>query len=433
MRDIIILGLILGTLPFCFARPFFGILMWQFVSLLNPHRFAYGAAYDFPVAEAIAVPTLVGCLLFTRNWKTLATREVALILVLWGWFTFTTLYDTRLPLFSDFAPITWYRWRFVSKVLLMTLVTVGLVNTRSRLRWYLLVTAGSLGFLVLKAVPFMIITGGSFRLYGPPGSSLADNNDLGLALNMTIPMFFFLAQTETGKRLRLLMGFTFLATIPAILFTYSRGALIGLALILVLMVMQMRQRLVLIPVLFLAAVFAAFFTPEQWQHRMDFRRSGALIDDSAESRFNAWTYCWRLVQDFPLTGGGFEAFTQPLFDRYAPNPRDVHGPHSVYFGVLAEHGFIGLGLYLSLVLSCLISLRKVRVNARRWGDERQAKYALMLQFSLLGFLISGAFLGRAYFDYYFSIVACIAVLKSLPPEEPAEEIADEMVIQEQMA
>src|ERR1700721_1102323 len=73
---------------------------------------------------------------------------------LWGWFTFTTLYDTRLPLFSEFAPITWYRWRFVSKVILMTLVTVGMLNTWSRLRLYLLVTAGRLGFLVLKAVPF---------------------------------------------------------------------------------------------------------------------------------------------------------------------------------------------------------------------------------------------------------------------------------------
>jgi hypothetical protein len=35
----------------------------------------------------------------------------------------------------------------------------------------------------------------------------------------------------------------------------------------------------------------------------------------------------------------------------------------------------------------------------------------MFEFSLLGFLISGIFLGRAYFDYFFTIVACVAILK----------------------
>ncbi|MGA7414067.1 MAG: hypothetical protein WBW33_26570 [Bryobacteraceae bacterium] len=42
-----------------------------------------------------------------------------------------------------------------------------------------------------------------------------------------------------------------------------------------------------------------------------------------------------------------------------------------------------------------------------------AKYALMLRLSLVGFLVSGAFLGRAYFDYFFTIVACIAVLTTV--------------------
>ena len=38
------------------------------------------------------------------------------------------------------------------------------------------------------------------------------------------------------------------------------------------------------------------------------------------------------------------------------------------------------------------------------------EYAKMFRLSLIGFLTSGLFLGRAYFDLYFSIVACIAIL-----------------------
>jgi hypothetical protein len=38
-------------------------------------------------------------------------------------------------------------------------------------------------------------------------------------------------------------------------------------------------------------------------------------------------------------------------------------------------------------------------------------YAKMFRFSLVGFLTCGLFLGRAYFDYYFAIVAFIVILK----------------------
>jgi hypothetical protein len=38
-------------------------------------------------------------------------------------------------------------------------------------------------------------------------------------------------------------------------------------------------------------------------------------------------------------------------------------------------------------------------------------YGNMFLFSIIGFLASGTFLGRAYFDYYFSIVACLVILK----------------------
>jgi hypothetical protein len=79
--------------------------------------------------------------------------------------------------------------------------------------------------------------------------------------------------------------------------------------------------------------------------------------------------------------------------------------------VLAEHGFVGLALYSMLALSALASTWRIRRMANRIGDESAANYASMLQFSVIAFLTSGLFLGRAYFDYYFSIICFIVVLK----------------------
>ena len=50
--------------------------------------------------------------------------------------------------------------------------------------------------------------------------------------------------------------------------------------------------------------------------------------------------------------------------------------------------------------------------------------------SLVGFLLSGTFLGRAYFDCYYMIVACIAILRRICLSAWAEQPADEMALSE---
>ena len=164
------------------------------------------------------------------------------------WFTVTTLVSTNKPEFAHHAAETWERWNFVSKIILMTLLMLPIVNTYERLRYLVLTIAGCFAFYILKSFPFIIATGGSYKLYGPARSMIADNTDFGLALNMTLPLYFFLAQSESKRWTRLACWFMFLITIPAIFFTYSRGALIGLATVFFIMMLQSKRRLSLVPV-----------------------------------------------------------------------------------------------------------------------------------------------------------------------------------------
>jgi probable O-glycosylation ligase (exosortase A-associated) len=418
IKGVLLLAFVVGSLPVCLARPFYGILLWTVIAFLNPQSslFYWSGATSFPWAEAVAIPTLIGFALFSRAWRNLGSGKVLLIGLLWAWFTITSLISTHTPLFIHHAGDTWFRWDFVSKVLLMTAVTVAILDSFARLRIFVLVMAGCFGFFVLKALPFLILTGGAFRLYGPEYSMVADNNDLGLALNMTLPLFFFLAQTESRRWARRVCGFLFIVTIPAIFFTYSRGALVGLIVVLALMLLRLRQRFLLIPVLGFGLAVALLFAPAAWKQRMDPTRPDA-VDGSAQSRLNAWAYSWNLSKDYPIAGGGFGTFTDRLFDIYAPNTKDMHGPHSIYFQVLAEHGFVGLALYLALIGSCFASVSRLVKAAKFHGDHIVLAYANMFRFSLLGFLTSGIFLGRAYFDYFFSIVACLAALEKLARRE----------------
>lgn len=426
LRGIALLAYFVVSLPVCFFRPFYGVLLWTVVAFANPQSFIWGAADVFPWALSVAVATIGGMFLFgTTAWNHLQSREVFLIGALWVWFTITTLISTNTPLFMHHAADTWVRWIFVSKILLIVFVTIVVVNDFIRLRILTRLIALCFGFFVAKAFPFVIMTGGAHRVYGPDRSMIADNNDLGLALNMTLPLFFFLAQTETNKWVKRGFGALFLMTIPVIFFTYSRGALVGMLIVSTFMFfrLQFKQRLALIPIIVFAVIFAITFAPESWKDRMNPNRKDA-VDASAKARLNAWAYSRALAADYPLTGGGFATFTPELYNRYAPVAAGViHGPHSIYFQVLAEHGYIGLGLYLLLMISALICSYQLARQARRRGDQEAANFANMFQFSLIAFLASGTFLGRAYFDYSFTIIACLVVLQKVVQREWMEEDA----------
>lgn len=414
-RDVLLLTAIAVCLPVCVLRPVFGIVLWYVLGFLNPQAFTWGIAREAPLALAVAAATLTGSLLALRL-KRLVCLEMGLLFLFWVWMTVTTLNSADAPMFAHKSADAWFRWRFVSKILLTTALTVAVIDTSKHFRWLLIAIGGSFGLLSLRALPHILLSGGRFRVYGPEFSMIADNNAFGLAVNMALPFLLYLASTETRRWRRWFFGVAFAAAIPTILFTYSRGALVGLVAMSFWMILRSNKRLFLLPVAALVVLFAMFLTPQAWRDRMGATASGS-IDASAQARLNSWRLCWNLASAFPVMGGGFEAFTPELYAQFAPDPTLVHGPHSIYFGVLAEHGFTGFLLYLALAFYCFVSLYRLGKAAARYGDEETISYTNMLRFSLIGFLTSGAFLGHAYFDFYFANVACVALLNRIVRQE----------------
>ena len=313
VRGIILLIFVIGSLPVCFMRPFYGISLWTVFAFANPQQLIWGAAAEFPWAVAIGVATIAGYLVFNRSLGgRTALPHLGLLAVLWTWFLITSLISTHTPMMMHHTFDTWYRFDFVSKILIMTIVLIGLVDSFERLRILVKVIAGCFAFFILKSLPFIALTGGAARVFGPEHSMIGDNNDFGLAVDMTVPLFFFLAQTEPGRRSRFFWGFTFIASIPIVFFTYSRGAMIGLSVVGCMMLLKLKQRLIILPVVVAGIALALLFAPQAWRERMDPTREGA-VDASAKSRFNAWTFSWRLANDFPIAGGGFDTIQRQAY------------------------------------------------------------------------------------------------------------------------
>src|SRR5271157_1018864 len=441
IRDVVVVVIILLAAPITLFNAYFGVLMWTWIAYFNPHRYAWGyALYSFQPAIIIALPTLVGTLFAPKNiW--MFTRETFVLAGLWFWLAFTTFYISFVPEFAGHVKDANWHLQEVSKILLMTFVTILLVTSKAKLRGLVLVILASFGFRALFASIFFIRTGGQFQIYGPEGSFLYDNNDFGLALNMTIPMFFFMARAEPKLWMRLTLRTLILCVVICVIGTYSRGGLVGLGIVTLMIVAKSRQKIIGAVLVAIALVCLVMFSTMAWKHRMSEFLQGNL-DASAYSRLVAWGGALNLVKDYPITGGGFDVFTdEAVFPQYAPAAARgmlygmgmrLHSSHSIYFQMLGEQGFVGLGLFLALLFSSYASLRGLRKKAKIYKNlEWVVPYTHMFEVTILAYMASGATLGRAYFDFFYQVIACVIVSKllsrrdlrvAMPERQPAERL-----------
>src|SRR5215470_5474308 len=356
MRDALVLFALIVSVLITLVQPFFGVLSWSVVSYFNPHRFAWGFAREMNPAIFVASATLLGLLFTTKRRFPPMTRETKLLLVLWAWFCITTLVSISSSTFSHHADATLSKLGEVSKILVMTFVSLALVTDKSRLRWWYLVTGGCFAFFAFKSTVFGALTGGQFKIYGPEGSSIADNNDFSLAMNMALPLFLYLGPLEERRWIRWVARISFYCGIVAVILTYSRGGMLGGVAVLLVIALRSKHKALGAGGLAIVVILALALAPMAWKQRMSGIEGASQTDASAQSRIMSWTFAAHLAMDYPITGGGFSTFTPQLQARYGVEQLEgvTFGPHSVYFQFLAEHGFPGLLLFLALVATCLL-------------------------------------------------------------------------------
>ena len=102
------------------------------------------------------------------------------------------------------------------------------------------------------------------------------------------------------------------------------------------------------------------------------------------------------------------------FAQYAPNPSTVQAAHSIYFSVLADHGWIGLLLWLGILVAAWRSNSWIIRNSKNHSKLGWAvDLARMLQVSMVSYGSAGAFLSLAYFDLPWHIIAIIILVKEI--------------------
>lgn len=412
MRDILIAAIVLGLLPFIFRNTRLGAYVWAWLSMMNPHRAAFGFARSFPFAYLVALSTLIS-FLFSRERRPFPINSITVTQLFFVfWMTVTCFFALNSP------GIVFDRWVFVFKIQLMLGVTLMLLRGREQIERLIWVVTLSIGFFGVKGGVWTVFTGGGGRVWGPEGSMIEENNGLALALVMLVPFFYFLHQVSVRRWVRWGLIGSIVAIFFSILGSQSRGAMVALvamAFVLALKGNRPFQMSILIGTLLVSAMM---FMPESWTGRMETIQNYEQ-DNSAMSRIYAWKTMWALAIDRPLVGGGFASDNVIVFGSYAPafvgdyvGGGAIFVAHSIYFQVLGEHGFPGLILYLML---WVLTWRKAGKLANQTESDPEfgswvPVLMRMVQVSIAGFAVGGAFLSLAYFDLPYYVIGYVVLV-----------------------
>jgi O-antigen ligase len=219
------------------------------------------------------------------------------------------------------------------------------------------------------------------------------------------------------RKLVVAAGSIVLATLVGVMIlTQSRAGMLALFVFTAIAVAGSRKRGKAIAAsLGLAIIVLAVAPPEAWERLSGLTKLGGRRTDwrsvdeegSAEQRFQIAQTALTIIGDHPLGGTG--SGTYPIMnERYNPmlGPRDTH---NTYLHVTAEQGFIGLALFLGMLLS-VARYALVRATRLMESAPHGAGAIRLLAAGLASFLVAGIW--GSYDNFQILYVLCLLLYLS---------------------
>ena len=243
--------------------------------------------------------------------------------------------------------------RYASFVALYFVVSqfVGDKLLQRRIVWTLSISASVAALIALEH--FFFAPGYVYRANLAHG----DPNQVAFMLATTLPLTFWLLRERW--LVRPLVAAMIVVISLAIIFTYSRSALVALGAGIVWLMIIDRKRIPLLLAAGVATVLAGFTFVQSspsnaFRVQEGLRAKEKVADYNIDTRLGAWDAAITLAIENPLVGigpGNFAYHYGRITDT-PPGAEPLGVVHNAYLDIAAELGLVGLGLFLTyLVLS----------------------------------------------------------------------------------
>jgi O-antigen ligase len=287
-------------------------------------------------------------------------------------------------------------------------LVVQLVDTRREIRRAMRWFATSVTIAAVYALWGFLIGHNGTRVAGP----LEDPNDFAYLLACSLPLVGYLISADRLRRW--LWGLAFVLIAIAMLATFSRGALVGIGVLLAWGIFTRRVPLWTLASGLAAVAVVAALAFTVWHPLLEkaLHQKSHVAQSNVESRNAFWAAAIKLAERRPLTGVGPGRFPKEALPLLRNNPEDLEKPvtHNSYLEILSENGVPALALFLAYLVGAWNLLARVQRIAREREDVDARRLATALQSALLIAIVSATFLSEELTSPFWLIGGLAAVL-----------------------
>lgn len=280
-----------------------------------------------------------------------------------------------------------------------------------------------LGFAQVKYLQLVGETSG-YRITGPVG----DPNYFAQVMVALVPFGLERLLHEKKLGLRLLAGLSMLLAIMTVIFTYSRGGFVALAVTLVAALFIFRFQMRFLPILLLLIVALALVVPPEYTERIFtlqelFSTQGTLRteDMALRGRASETLSAFLMIRDYPVLGVGWNNFPT-YYQQYsqqvglAPSAEDRE-PHNLYLEVATETGILGLTAFLAMLWGAFRGMATGLKKLQKGGADQYAGLVSAVMLSLIGYLTAAIFIHGAYPRYFYLLIGIAFSIPNLVRKE----------------
>ena len=414
MRDIALILIFPVLIYYAIKRPYIGLALWLWSSLVPLNLWAYGFSTSFRWNLIFALTTIVSYFFSKKEFKFKSDALFTLMLI----FTLQVTLSSFTHIGSENE--VWREYEFFIKSIIFFVFICLIVNKPLHIEALLWACVMSIGARAcIEGMKFVHSGGG--HVVRSISTMFSDNNLGALASLMVIPMMIYLYTRYQHKLIKFGLGSFIFLNVMFIIGSDSRGGFLGLLVLGAYFFWKSQRKGIVLVLLIFFGLVVLQVADQNWMERMQ-TIENAGEDGSFMSRLIVWKLSLLLALKHPILGGGFNAVAyfptwvvlvadfNTLSFIPSPNPSTLYVAHSIYFQVLGDTGFVGFTWYGFILLLTFTGLNKVRKNTQ---DEWAKTLVIYLQLSFVAFAVAGAALSAAYNSIFLFIVGLTIVLKRL--------------------
>jgi putative inorganic carbon (HCO3(-)) transporter len=308
------------------------------------------------------------------------------------------------------------------RCLVMFVVLVNVVRTEARLKGLLYLAIGAAVLLSIGAINeyrYGLATVEGYRVSGRGVGIFGNTNDMALFVVTILPItvaFFLVSRRKIGK---ILFGALAALMLAAVVLSYSRGAFLGLVVVLIFFAMKLgrRHRLAIVAAIVLLSAAFLFLAPGNYGLRLlsIFVPSLDPLQTADARRGELFRSIYTAIRH-PFFGIGMGNYASQVSLRGIVT-------HNAFTEVAAEMGLAALACYTMFIVSPLRKLGQiVRDTFDGRANSRYYYLALGLQASLIAYMVSSFFLSVAFLWYVYYLVGYAVCLRRIYEAETGKAV-----------